>query len=309
MVKKLRYLLKVEVREKIREKGGLSHFVFLTFTTPDNCTDKREFERRVNNMLTGRLRTMTGACHLICRERQKRGAWHIHVIAYSQEDVRRGTKWGTDSRGRFAVIQPGRGLKPWWDLCKAVRKGYDGFDRCSAEPAGKNKDDMESVAGYLCKYITKDKQPEHRKKLITYGGKWARSTTQRVMLLTYQAALYRHSLAAYAACLKRLWPSITDGQIWATILAMLKDARRTGENIGDIFDGARRQLMKNITWGLLPGMEQEFSRIFDDYKAMTMLPYVMKQRMWNPSLEYGDGENVWLPALHNGLPVTDSPYS
>jgi hypothetical protein len=88
---------------------------------------------------------------------------------------------------------------------------------------------------------------------------------------------------------------------------MLKECRRTGESAADVFDNCRRQLMRNITWGLLPGMEKEFANIFEDYHVMTMLPYVMKPRMWKPD---EPGCNEWYQLLDAaGKPLSDSPYS
>jgi hypothetical protein len=202
------------------------------------------------------------------------------------------------------VVTPGKGLKPWWDLCKVVREGYDGLERCSAEPAGKNKDDMESVAGYLCKYITKDKQPEYRKKLITYGRKWSRNTTPKVMLCTYAAGAYRQAIASYAIWLKKLWPDITEENIWKTILVMLKECRRTGMSVGDMSASFVGGMLKTFDHDLLPGMVEEYRKVFEDYKTVYASPYVMPKRM------IFEENGKWVQLLnHNGLPIGDTPYS
>jgi hypothetical protein len=62
-------------------------------------------------------------------------------------------------------------------------------------------------------------------------------------------------------------------------------------------------LLKGMEGDLLPGMVEEYKKIFDDYKVVYSAPYVMPRRM--VYVENG----TWQQNLHNGLPIGDTPYS
>lgn len=67
---------------------GIEKLVLLTVTTPDNCTDSKEFQRRwrkFHRFVKGVFPFGTWA-----REPQKRGAWHAHCAVAMEVDVRTG---------------------------------------------------------------------------------------------------------------------------------------------------------------------------------------------------------------------------
>lgn len=311
-VKKRRHIVKWEVRENIHQSEGLNHWVFLTFTTPDNCTDKKEFERRINNMVTGLMRKECGGRYVMARERQKRGAWHIHVIAYAGKDVRAGTKWGEvynryKKRNEMVVVHPGPGLKPWFELCRKVREKYEGMGRCSAEPAGKNQDKVESAAGYLCKYVTKE-IGEIGTRAISYGRNWSRATTSRIMMLNERTARWRAACSLKYEHLATTYPGISKQMVWQFILDQLKAIRQVGGSVRDFLEGMESQHVFQKAESVRGDLFEDDLRrdIFEGHFACGRFYVPVPFMMQEPGKHFG---YQWAHVVHrNGIKPRDNPY-
>jgi hypothetical protein len=283
-LRKLRYLAKVEVREFVRAKGGLKNCVFLTFTTVDNCTEKSEFERRVNNVLTGVLRKACNGEYLMYRERQERGAWHIHVITDGGGDVRKGTKWGYNRKyKRMEVVRPNEKLRVWWRLCEKVRLSYDGFGRCSAEPLGKTNDNVENSCGYVTKYVTKERSGRGE-RCISYGRKLARATNRRCSMMTESAADWRSRCKKFALAMRSLFRSVSDDQIWGVIKQMMKDnmykMEATKEEMAKVAENYMKQCVRMRAFDMFPESwndGEEFNRCWlGGGDVYVMIPFMTK---------------------------------
>ena len=102
---------------------GLQNCGFLTLTFPDNVVDHKEASRRFNNMNRRYLGTFYGEW-IWARERQKRGAWHYHLVVQCKGDIRTGFDWDeyrqwlTDySQGKRRRLRTGNPLlRSLWEM-------------------------------------------------------------------------------------------------------------------------------------------------------------------------------------------------
>jgi len=143
------------------EQYGLNRVGFLTLTFEDDVDDVREANRRLDSLMTNFLREKL-VSYVLIRERQKRGAWHFHLLAVLPFDIK--------SKGRFTKLPKGgykfqttnvNLINLWRELREAMPR-Y-GFGRHELLPVRK---DSKSVASYLSKYIGKHMSA---RKLIDKG--------------------------------------------------------------------------------------------------------------------------------------------
>ena len=73
---------------------SLGHVGFLTLTTPDNCDDAGDFQKRWRSFRTHFFEGCVEFGHwLAVYERRRRGAWHLHLLVIVRDDIRRGIDW------------------------------------------------------------------------------------------------------------------------------------------------------------------------------------------------------------------------
>jgi hypothetical protein len=77
----------------MRDKYGYEHLGFQTLTVRENLTDGRELNRRFKS-LTRNVFPKLYDDWLRVYERQKRGAWHVHIVVALKADIRTGTNVG-----------------------------------------------------------------------------------------------------------------------------------------------------------------------------------------------------------------------
>lgn len=140
------------------DRYGLERCGFLTLTFPDNVQDHKEASRRFNNLNRRFLSRFYGEW-VWTRERQKRGAWHYHIIIQCPGDIRTGfdfsefDSWIEDrAKGKRRRLRTGgRLIRSLWDVNNRVFSRY-GFGRCELLPIRSTAD---VVASYVGKYISK----------------------------------------------------------------------------------------------------------------------------------------------------------
>jgi len=233
-------LLRVEIESLVRACGGVENMIILTITAPDNCENKEEWERRVNNLMTGKISRLCDGRYIHVRERQDRGAWHSHIIAYGGGDVRSGTRWNHKGRVVYAnSLLFGK----WWKACMVLFNEYVGVGRISAEPV---KGNIKQVSGYLSKYVTKDLGlvVEKKKRLISYGKGVVRSTSWRVMLLNQYTSTWRLRVMAVERRIKECFPEIHVTKIAGCVYECVRDAFRGSEK-RDKFMGWTDSLLRS----------------------------------------------------------------
>lgn len=144
-------------------------FYYWTFTFAENLTDKDEAERRFKPFkdLVPRRRSVEGRAPelLYFWERQKRGAWHVHVLVDVFFDVNELRPWMV-ARGWGPVMNAQRidGRQHWVDGIGWVRDNRE----------------QEKLMLYLMKYVTKSMTDSgamsgvEKKKKVTGGNRRAR---------------------------------------------------------------------------------------------------------------------------------------
>ncbi len=76
--------------EWLAQEYGTERIAMLTLTIRENVTDGKEFSRRFKSISTNVFNRLFHDW-LRVFERQKRGAWHVHVVVATKEDIRTGT--------------------------------------------------------------------------------------------------------------------------------------------------------------------------------------------------------------------------
>jgi len=163
------------------------HVWYLTFTFQENITDKAEAERRFKPLKDWFARR--GVAYYGVWERQKRGAWHIHLLVNRYCDVNtlrpfltlRG--WGTQMR--FERV--GKGSRRWGDPEKLVK--------------------------YLLKYLSKQATEDFPGRTrATTAGHDSKAGTVNFTWNTEVARLWREGKTAFKGHFGRdpLW----DGRLW-----------------------------------------------------------------------------------------------
>ena len=82
-------------------RWGLGRCFEFTVTTPDNCRDVKEFQRRWHSFYTNVVWCLfVGGCGV--RERQQRGAWHVHNVVVMPFEMtaprKRSSEWMLQAR-------------------------------------------------------------------------------------------------------------------------------------------------------------------------------------------------------------------
>jgi len=128
-------------------KWGLGRCFEFTVTTPDNCKDVKEFQRRWHSLYTNVVRRLfAGGCGT--RERQERGAWHVHCVVVMPFEVT-AFPWNEVRNGCYKHVD--RRLLVLWRYLRRAMKRY-GFGRFRLVPIWSSG---KAAARYFAKYVTK----------------------------------------------------------------------------------------------------------------------------------------------------------
>lgn len=183
---------------------GVENCGFLTLTFPDNVQDHKEASRRFNSMNTHYLRTFYGEW-IWARERQKRGAWHYHLVVQCKGDIRTGFDWDeyrawlTDySKGKRRRLRTGNAfLRSLWEMNNRAFPSY-GFGRVELLPI---RSTVDAVASYVGKYISKqiDQRPDEDKgvRLTSHSAGFI-AGSPKFSWNTEGAKAWRRNLALFA---------------------------------------------------------------------------------------------------------------
>lgn len=183
---------------------GLENCAFLTLTFPDNVKCHKEASRRFNNMNRRFLSTFYGEW-IWDRERQKRGAWHYHIIIQCKGDIRTGFDWSEYlawiedyHAGKKRRLKTGNPLlRSLWEMNARAFPKY-GFGRVELLPI---RSTSEAVAKYVGKYIAKQigQRPEEDKGVRLTGHSSGFVASKPVFSWNTEGAKkWRHNLALFA---------------------------------------------------------------------------------------------------------------
>lgn len=139
--------------ERFVNEIGLERVGFLTLTFRDNVTDHKEAYRRFKS-LRNHLSEFGFGQWLLVKERQKRGAWHYHLLIDCGLDIRTGIDWdkvqpGDGSKPDYRSVCPG--LRSIWKLMRESLPKY-GFGAAHLLPVRSN---AEAMGKYVSKYLSK----------------------------------------------------------------------------------------------------------------------------------------------------------
>lgn len=175
---------------------SVDHVAFMTLTFPDNVEDPEEAYSRFRSMNSNFLSSWEVLDWVCVKERQKRGAWHYHLIAVFKEDVRTGVDFEQLAEGNYSSASPYL-RRIWKELREALPK-Y-GFGRSEVLPV---KTNAEAMARYVGKYVSKhiDSRAEEDKgvRLISYSKGWERNSVNFAWH-TENSQEWRRKLALFAS--------------------------------------------------------------------------------------------------------------
>lgn len=141
------FIVKINIEKFIKEVG-IERVGFLTLTFADNVKDNKEASRRFNSLKTNFLGEHFGIWTLV-KERQRRGAWHYHILIDCFVDILTGINFEEIAQGRYGSAN--NQLRNLWQILRENLPKY-GFGRSELLPV---KSNFEAMTKYLGKYIEK----------------------------------------------------------------------------------------------------------------------------------------------------------
>lgn len=174
--KRQAHALHDNVRRLLALVPSLGHIGFLTLTTPDNCSDADDLRQRWRSCQSHFFTPCPEFGHwLAVDERQRRGAWHKHLLVEVAQDIRQGIDWAALARGDYRSAPPY--LRGLWRLLRARLPAY-GFGRHELLPVRSSAEAMARYVGkYIGKHMGKRRDEDKGKRLISASRGWPRSST------------------------------------------------------------------------------------------------------------------------------------
>ena len=175
---------------------SVCHVGFFTLTTPDNCSDHHEFRQRWRSFNSHYFSQSPHFGHwLATYERQRRGAWHLHVLVLLPYDIRTGVDFTQFALGRYSSAPPY--LRAVWRELRIKCKAY-GFSRHELLPIKSNADAMAQYIGkYISKHLGSRKDEDKGKRLIASSSGWTKNSI-RFSWFNDNSILWRTNLAILA---------------------------------------------------------------------------------------------------------------
>jgi len=156
---------------------SISHIGFLTLTFKDNVTDPKEAYKRFRSFNNNYLKSNPDFGEwMAVKERQKRGAWHYHLLIQTTHDIRHGINFDQLVEGNYSSAN-GNLRKLWKDLRNNLPK-Y-GLGRSELLPIKTNQD---GVARYMGKYVSKHlgcrTEDDRGVRLVNSSRGWAKNSVR-----------------------------------------------------------------------------------------------------------------------------------
>lgn len=173
--KRTAHTLFSNVEKLCKEAESIGHVGFLTLTFPDNVKSAYEAQRRWNSLNTNFLRKWQDLKAWIhVKERQKRGAWHYHLVVSLKGDIRTGVDFKEISEGKYGSA--GQYLRGLWTTLREKLDHY-GFGRSELLPVKSNAEAMGRYVGkYISKHMGQREEEDKGVRLVSYSRGWIRNT-------------------------------------------------------------------------------------------------------------------------------------
>lgn len=194
--KKQAHTLYKNVERLIKTSKSLSHCGFLTLTFPDNVKDSKEAYDRFRSMNTNYLSKSDKFFNwIMVKERQKRGAWHFHLVIQLSQDIRSGFDFSQVAQGKYHSANSF--IRSLWNELRQTLPKY-GFGRSELLPI---RTDAQCMGRYIGKYISKQignrKKEDKGVRLVTYSKNWPKNSV-RFAWNTDGASEWRRKLKVFA---------------------------------------------------------------------------------------------------------------
>ena len=220
--KKKAYTLEKDVA-KFVSQVGINHILFLTLTFVDNIKDNKEASRRFNIFNIHFLSKYIGRWMLV-KERQKRGAWHYHILIEVPFDARTGFDFNSyweigvyreilskplEIKDRTRIKKQLRKaerrmvrnapvkLRAFWTFCRSSAQKY-GFGWVHSAPI---KDNVEAISKYVGKYISKhvgERIKEDKGVRLTSTSKDFVNSTPKISWISPGGSEWRRKVKEFA---------------------------------------------------------------------------------------------------------------
>lgn len=196
---------------------SLDFIAFLTLTTPDNCVDYKELGKRWDSFNNHYFKKSPDfLCYLGVKERQERGAVHLHLLVRVAQDVRTGfdwesylesnrlkhsgQKWRNKANECYRSAQPYLREHLWPDLRFNLPK-Y-GFGRSELLPIRTSVHAVSRyMGGYLGKNLSHRQARDKGMRVMFADQSWVKHSS-RFQFLTEGSKEWREKVALFAMILK-----------------------------------------------------------------------------------------------------------
>lgn len=193
--KKSAHALKENVSALIN-RYGIDHIGFFTITFPDNVIDHEEAYNRFRSFNSNYFSKHPEFLDWIAvKERQKRGAWHYHILVGLRRDIRTGVNFNEFKKGVYRSA--GDYLRGLWSDLRTNLPKY-GLGRFELLPVRKNAQAMSLYVGkYISKHIDARLPDDKGVRLVNYSRRWPRSNSN-FQWNTENTVRWRSNVKAFA---------------------------------------------------------------------------------------------------------------
>lgn len=194
--KKSAHTLYSNVSRLISFAPSIGHVGFLTLTFADNVMDHKEAYNRFRSFNTNFLSSYPEITHwLSVKERQKRGAWHYHLVVVLQGDIQEGINFEEFTQGNYSSASNYLRFM-WRDLREACVKYKLG--RSELLPIKSNAEGMARYLGkYISKHLNKRETSDKGVRLVNSSRNWSKNSVNFAWY-TEGSVEWRRKLALFA---------------------------------------------------------------------------------------------------------------
>ncbi len=187
-----------------KEAKSPNHVAFLTLTFQKNITDHKKAYKRFRSFNTNYLSKHEKFGEWVCvKERQKRGAWHYHLVVAMSEDIKTGfdfDKYGIwlDGSRRNTFPTGNKEIRNLWEDLRENLEKYGIGKIFSLEPIRSNEEAMARYVGkYISKHMGKRDKSDKGVRLVNYSKGWTKNSV-KFAWNTENAHEWRKKLALFA---------------------------------------------------------------------------------------------------------------
>lgn len=194
--KKSAHTLYSNVSRLISLAPSIGHVGFLTLTFADNVTDHHEAYDRFRSFNSHFLAKYPEISHWISvKERQKRGAWHYHLLVVLKSDIGQGVDFAQFKDHNYSSANNYLRFL-WRDIREACSK-YN-LGRSELLPIKSNSEGMSRYLGkYISKHLNHREKEDKGVRLVNASRNWSKNSVNFAWY-TEGSVEWRRKLALFA---------------------------------------------------------------------------------------------------------------